>query len=233
MQMTGEDRPDLRRIISENDFRLSEPDIVVDVKPGIWTDALYSQSFVPLKGGWRGLSPKFIEYFRIRYDSYSKRIMFPIHDKYGRIVGVKGRTTVDDSIKYKLDTTISSVDPKRLGVWFGMHIPISGSQLFIVESEIDAMLLIQNGVDAWASMSASITNQQIKSLAEVRVPIVLAFDNDYAGMAARSKVLNDLCGIVKIKIVLDYFDCKDVAEIIENRRLSTFLESVNSNKFWC
>jgi len=171
----------------------------------------------------RRISTSGIEHFSLRYDAAKGRLILPVFDSLGRLVGIRGRACRDDDrIKYLEYTEVSPTrsSPKAHGVWFGQQYPPEkNKKLVLVEGELDAVRLyeVTKRPGIWASMGASISKEQLKTLEGIRNnPIVLFFDDDQAGKTATDKVLKHIKGVVpNIYRVMNYAGCKDPAEMCD------------------
>lgn len=123
-----------------------------------------------------------------RYDRFRHRIMFPIKDYLGRVVGFSGRV-LDDSLPKYLNTPETEVF-KKGELLYGVdmaktHIRSSGEAL-VVEGYMDVIALHQTGFKhAVAALGATLTSEQAAQLSRLDVQkLLLAFDADEAGQKA-------------------------------------------------
>jgi DNA primase len=123
-----------------------------------------------------------------RYDRFRNRIMFPIKDFLGRVVGFSGRV-LDDSLPKYLNTPETDVF-KKGELLYGLDtaktsIRSSGEAL-VVEGYMDVIALHQTGFkNAVAALGATLTADQAALLSRLDVQkLLLAFDADEAGQRA-------------------------------------------------
>ena len=123
-----------------------------------------------------------------RYDYFRHRIMFPIKDYLGRVVGFSGRV-LDDSLPKYLNTSETEIF-KKGELLYGLDlaktaIRASGEAL-VVEGYMDVIALHQTGFDnAVAALGATLTADQAAQLSRLDVQkLYLAFDADEAGQRA-------------------------------------------------
>jgi DNA primase len=123
-----------------------------------------------------------------RYDRFRNRVMFPIKDFLGRVVGFSGRV-LDDSLPKYLNTPETDVF-KKGELLYGLDtaktfIRASGEAL-VVEGYMDVIALHQTGFkNAVAALGATLTAEQASQLSRVDVQkLYLAFDADDAGQRA-------------------------------------------------
>jgi len=179
---------------------------------------------------YRNISSESIKTWHLRFDKRLNRVIIPIKDKFNRIVGIKGRSiNPREELRYKLYDDLKNSDPKKYGIWFGMHLPlILKKGLVLVEGEIDCILLHQSRLvsNAWAVMGVGITDAQIATLAAVTLPLIFFFDNDKAGQDLKEMLHIKLRGLTQHYHVVNYFGCHDAGEAIEQDKLRTILSTV-------
>jgi DNA primase len=123
-----------------------------------------------------------------RYDRFRNRVMFPIKDFLGRVVGFSGRV-LDDSLPKYLNTPETDVF-KKGELLYGLDIaktPIrSSGEALVVEGYMDVIALHQTGFNnAVAALGATLTAEQASQLSRLDVQkLLLAFDADEAGQRA-------------------------------------------------
>lgn len=150
------------------------------------------------------------------YDRFRDRIMFPITDIMGRVIGFGGRiTTESDSQPKYLNTPDTVVYNKRKNL-YGLFVAKSESSqkgIIIVEGYMDVITLHQEGfTNAVASLGTSLTIEQAKLIKRYTDEVYLAYDSDEAGMAASVRgmeILNDAGLIVKVIMLTEGLDPDD------------------------
>jgi DNA primase len=121
------------------------------------------------------------------YDRFRGRLMFPIRDERGRVVGF-GARALDDSVPKYLNTPQSPIFDKG-GILYALdrareHIRSSG-QAVIVEGYMDAIAAHQHELgNVVASMGTAITERQVGLLKRHTRNLILALDADLAGSEA-------------------------------------------------
>jgi len=126
------------------------------------------------------------------YDRFRNRVMFPIFDMRGRIVGFGGRV-LDDSLPKYLNTPETPVFQKG-ELLYGLHIAYSrireSGRVVIVEGYTDVLALIKHGFrGAVATLGTALTRDHIRKLKGYAREAVVVFDPDTAGTAAAMKSL--------------------------------------------
>jgi DNA primase len=121
------------------------------------------------------------------YDRFRGRLMFPIRDERGRVVGF-GARALDESVPKYLNTPQSPIFDKG-GILYALdrakeHIRSSG-QAVIVEGYMDAIAAHQHELgNVVASMGTAITERQVGLLKRYTKNLILALDADLAGSEA-------------------------------------------------
>jgi DNA primase len=126
------------------------------------------------------------------YDRFRHRLMFPIHNASGRLVGFGGRTLGDDKAKY-INTNETDRFHKGL-LLYGLHqakreIRESGRAV-LCEGYFDVIGAVACGVEgAVAGMGTALTPEQAKLLSRFAEEVVIAYDGDNAGENAGRRAL--------------------------------------------
>lgn len=162
----------------------------------------------------------------LKYDRERNAVVFPVYDRCKNLIALKGRALESKKFFYY----DGSINVKKAGLWYGMHIEIFPANkkkaIFLCEGERDAILLSYFNFNAWASLGAAITKQQIETIRQLQNPIILFFDNDKAGQEAKDCIISSCRVFNIIYEVTDYCYCKDPAEIIKMKKLSQSLKSI-------
>ena len=129
------------------------------------------------------------------YDRFRHRIMFPIKDPRGRVIGFGGRVIDDDMPKY-LNSPETELFHKSNTI-YGIHEARSSlgkiKELIIVEGYMDVVALNQHGVvNSVATLGTATTSQNIKNLLRYCSDLVFCFDGDRAGNDAAWKALQNI-----------------------------------------
>ena len=152
------------------------------------------------------------------FDRFRDRLMFPIIDVRGNVIGFGGRIVKNDpnAAKY-LNSPETQIFNKRKNL-FGMNLAKKSKQgyLILVEGNIDVVALHQYGFDnAIASLGTSLTEEQATLITRYTDQIVLIYDGDKAGQNATQRAIPILekAGI-QVK-VLQLRDAKDPDEFLK------------------
>ena len=151
------------------------------------------------------------------FDRFRDRLMFPIIDVRGNVIGFGGRVIKKDSDAAKyLNSPETLIFNKRKNL-FGLNLAKKTKQgyLILVEGNIDVVALHQYGFDnAIASLGTSLTEEQAALLTRYTDQIVLIYDGDKAGQNATARAIPILekAGL-QVK-VLQIKDAKDPDEFL-------------------
>jgi DNA primase len=134
------------------------------------------------------------------YDRFRDRIMFPILDQRGRVIGFGGRILDQGEPKY-LNSPETAVFHKGLELYGMYEARLAVRQLeriCIVEGYMDVVALAQNGIEyAVASLGTATTGEQIqKTFRSVR-EIIFCYDGDNAGRKAAWRALENTLPILR------------------------------------
>ena len=151
-------------------------------------------------------------------DRFRGRLMFPIIDVRGYVIGFGGRIIKNDpnAAKY-LNSPETLIFNKRKNL-FGLNLAKKTKQdhMILVEGNIDVVVLHQYGFDnAVASLGTSLTEEQATLLTRYTEQVVLIYDGDEAGQRATRRAIPMLekAGI-QVK-VLQIKDAKDPDEFLK------------------
>ena len=122
------------------------------------------------------------------YDIFFNRILFPIHNLEGKVVGFTGRIFNSDVTPKYLGSK-ETVIYKKSNILFNYHrakehVKLK-KELIIVEGNMDAIRLYINGIkNVVALMGTALTKEQIEIIKKLRCKVILMLDNDNAGEKA-------------------------------------------------
>ncbi len=127
------------------------------------------------------------------YDRFRNRLMFPIIDIRGSVIGFGGRVMDDSTPKY-LNSPETVIFNKRKNL-FAMNIARKSRQgrIILTEGYMDAIALHQYGFDcAVASLGTSLTEEHAAMLARYTKQVVITYDGDAAGQNATQRAISML-----------------------------------------
>lgn len=157
------------------------------------------------------------------YDKFRNRVMFPIIDIRGDVIGFGGRVMDDSKPKY-LNSPETMVFNKRRNLFAMNTAKKTKSEYFLLaEGYMDVIALHQAGFDcAVASLGTSLTGEQARLLSKYTKTVVICYDADAAGQAASQRAIDILkkAGL-RVKI-LRIPDAKDPDEFIKKKGAEAF-----------
>lgn len=126
------------------------------------------------------------------YDRFRNRIMFPIFDSIGRVVGYSGRTLSDDPKEAKYLNSPETILFNKSNILFGYHSAKNAIRKnnfsILVEGQFDVILSQQAGYHNTVAVSGTaLTEFQIDLLKRLSDRMVIALDGDGAGFRASEK----------------------------------------------
>lgn len=126
------------------------------------------------------------------YDRFRQRVMFPIHDYRGRIVGFGGRVLGSGEPKYlnSPETPLFHKGRELYGLYKARDAIRRESRALVVEGYMDVVALAQFGIDyAVATLGTATTRDHLERLFRFTPEIVFCFDGDRAGREAAWRAL--------------------------------------------
>ena len=127
------------------------------------------------------------------YDRFRNRIMFPIRDTRGRVIGFGGRTLANDPAKYlnSPETPLFHKGRNLYGLYEAKQSAKSAlPYLIVVEGYMDVVMLAQHGVrEAVATLGTATTREHLTLLFKQTSKVVFCFDGDRAGRSAAWRAL--------------------------------------------
>jgi DNA primase len=129
-----------------------------------------------------------------RYDRFRDRIMFPIHDARGQVIGFGGRVLGDGEPKYlnSPETPLFSKGRELYGLFLARGAIRDAGIVVVVEGYMDVVALAQHGVHyAVATLGTSTTPAHVHKLFRQSDRVVFCFDGDEAGRKAAWRALEN------------------------------------------
>ena len=165
------------------------------------------------------------------YSTFRNRLMFPVIDVRGNVTGFSGRIVGEGEPKY-LNTRDTPVFTKGR-LLFGLNLARKSKRdyMILVEGNVDVVSLHQAGFDSTvASLGTSLTKEQAQLLSRYKKEVVLAYDNDGAGLKASQRAIDILEKLdVKVK-VLRWEGVKDPDEYIKTRGADAFQNLIDRSE---
>ena len=129
---------------------------------------------------------------RGQYDKFRNRIMFPIHDRRGRVIAFGGRALSDDGPKYlnSPETDLYHKSKELYGLYLARKRTSRLDQIIVVEGYMDVVALAQFGFkNVVATSGTATTALQVELLFRSADTIIFCFDGDKAGRKAAWRAL--------------------------------------------
>lgn len=167
---------------------------------------LYDRTRVPKYMLNRGFDLELLRRWEVGYDQEFNRVVIPVKHE-GKLVGLVRRALDPDGPKYVNTRGLTKGD-----FLFGLdHVSADAKELVIVEGPMDCMWLHQHGYPAAAILGSSLSERQAETIRRRFWRVVLAFDNDRAGVIAATDAAIKL-GQMEVKAVRLPAGRKDVQE---------------------
>ena len=134
------------------------------------------------------------------YDRFRDRVMFPIHDRRGRVIGFGGRVLGGDTPKYlnSPETPVFHKGRELYGLFEARKRERKLERLLVVEGYMDVVALAQYGIsNVVATLGTATTRDHLEQLYRVVPEVVFCFDGDRAGRAAAWRALENALPILK------------------------------------
>ena len=171
----------------------------------------YSQEEL-LECGLIGKSTKIDKY----YDKFRNRVMFPIFDYRGNVIGFGGRV-LDDSLPKYLNSPDTLIFNKRHNL-YGLNFArknLSSRTVILVEGYMDLISLYQYGIQiAVATLGTALTSQQARLIKRYADNVIISYDSDGPGTKASLRAIDILVEAGLSVKVLDLKDAKDPDEYV-------------------
>ena len=130
------------------------------------------------------------------YDKFRARVMFPIHDRRGRVIAFGGRVLEkDDGPKYlnSPETALFHKGRELYGLWQVRQAHAKIPRLIVVEGYMDVVALFQYGVtQAVATLGTATTPDHAELLFRNAADVYFCFDGDRAGRGAAWKAVESI-----------------------------------------
>ena len=165
------------------------------------------------------------------YDTFRNRLMFPVIDVRGNVIGFSGRILGDGEPKY-MNSPETLVFSKSRNL-FALNLAKKSKSGYIILSEgnIDVVSLHQAGFDsAVASLGTSLTPEQARLISRYTDQVIIAYDNDGAGLKAAQRAIGILEKLdLRVK-VLRMTGAKDPDEFIKNKGPDAFRKLLDDSE---
>lgn len=160
------------------------------------------------------------------YDKFRNRVMFPVFDVRGKVIGFGGRVLDDSKPKYlnSPETMIFQKGINLYGLNFAIKNRLQEDYIIIVEGYMDLIALHQYGItNTAASLGTALTTNQVRLLKRYVNKVIISYDADLAGQTATLRGLEILRSAGLDVKVLTVPEGKDPDEFVRNNGKEAFL----------
>jgi DNA primase len=157
------------------------------------------------------------------YDTFRNRLMFPVIDVRGSVIGFSGRILGDGEPKYMNSPETLVFNKSRNLFALNLAKKSKSGYILLSEGNIDVVALHQAGFDgAVASLGTALTAEQARLISRYTDTVIIAYDNDEAGHKASARAIKILEQLdLKVK-VLSMEGAKDPDEYIRKKGPDAF-----------
>ena len=157
------------------------------------------------------------------YDTFRNRLMFPVIDVRGNVIGFSGRILGDGEPKYMNSPETLVFNKSRNLFALNLAKKSKSGYIILAEGNIDVVSMHQAGFDsAVASLGTSLTPEQARLISRYANEVIIAYDNDGAGKKAAQRAIGILEKLdLKVK-VLAMSGAKDPDEYIQTKGAAAF-----------
>ncbi len=166
-----------------------------------------------------------------KYDRFRNRVMFPVFDYQGRVIGFGGRVLDDSKPKYlnSPETLVFQKGTNLYGLNFALKHNLNERYFIIVEGYMDLISLHQYGItNVVASLGTALTINQARLLKRYADKVIISYDADMAGQMATLRGLEILRTAGFDVRVLNIPQGKDPDEYVRSNGREAFLKLINS-----
>ncbi|CAP42374.1 DNA primase [Bordetella petrii] len=142
-----------------------------------------------------------------RYDRFRERVMFPIRNARGSLIGFGGRIIGKGEPKYlnSPETPLFSKGQELYGLWEARQAIRQEGQVIVVEGYMDVVGLAQQGIaNAVATLGTATTPDHVKKLLRSSDRVVFSFDGDAAGRRAAWRALQACLPVLRDDIAIRF-----------------------------
>ena len=166
------------------------------------------------------------------YDMYYKRIMFPLYDTFGKVVGFSGRIYEGTDISKYINTKETEIF-KKGELLYNFHRAREEARIsktiIIMEGFMDVIRAYTIGVkNVVATMGTAITKEQALLIKRLAPNVILLFDGDKAGLKATISCIKELSQIGVTPSIVRLEDNLDPDEYIQKNGKDSFLAKINN-----
>jgi DNA primase len=171
---------------------------------------------------------------RSHYDTFRERIMFPIWDQFGQVIGFTSRA-INDEQKPKYLNSLDSFLFNKKNLLYGLHLAKNAirerDQAILVEGNMDQVALYKNGFEnSLAIMGVALGESSLVKLLALTKNVVLSLDNDQPGWRAGTRINAQLMEKGVTPLFLDLGEYKDPDDFLTARGRDELAKRVEEAK---
>lgn len=168
------------------------------------------------------------------YDRFRDRLMFPIHDYRGRMIGFGGRILDQGEPKYlnSPETVLFQKGHELYGLYQALESNRKLTQVLVVEGYMDVVALFQSGITyAVATLGTATTSHHLHRLVRYTNEIIFCFDGDQAGRTAAWRALQVIFPLMQDQLQIRFLflpDGEDPDSIVQKEGKQQFEKRLSS-----
>lgn len=169
------------------------------------------------------------------YSRFRDRIMFPIRNTRGHIIGFGGRTLGNDTAKYlnSPETVIFHKGEELYGLYEAKKADNNLKYIIVVEGYLDVVALAQFGItNVVATLGTAISSKQVQLLLRNTSEIIFCFDGDDAGRAAAWRALENSLPLMRDGIQIKFLflpENEDPDSLIKKEHKEAFIKRLENS----
>jgi DNA primase len=166
------------------------------------------------------------------YDTFRDRIVFPIWDQFGQVIGYTTRAT-NDSQKAKYMNSKESFLFNKKQLLYGFHLAKNyireRDALIICEGNMDQIALYSNGFEhSVAIMGVALGDNSLRRILQMTKNVYLALDNDDAGLRAMERINQQFLEHGVIPKFVELGEYKDPDEFLQGEGQLALKEKIDT-----
>ena len=165
------------------------------------------------------------------YDKFRSRLIFPIQNTAGKIIGFGGRILGDGQPKYlnSQETPVFQKKNNLYGLYQSKAEAVKEDKIVLVEGYMDAVSLYQGGIhNVAASLGTALTENQVRLIKRYTKNAYLCYDSDEAGIRAALRGMDIFQAEGMDVRVLHVTEGKDPDDFIKQRGKEAFLDLMDA-----
>lgn len=153
------------------------------------------------------------------YDTFRDRVIFPIWDHYGKVIGFTSRSTQEKQMPKYLNSAESFIFNKR-NLLYGLHLAKPNirkrDSIILVEGNMDQIALYKKGFEnSVAIMGTALGDNSLRVIKSLTSNIILALDNDSAGYTAAIRINRQFLQVGIIPHYISFAPHKDADDFLK------------------